>query len=149
MAAQNQLLSKLCPPSCFYLILPSLDSLKLEDTPDSPLAWIDNPFSMRELELAIHSSKKKSSPGLDRIDYNIIRSIPSDLLTILLSIYNDLYAQGLFPESWRSSLLIFVPKSDGKSVRPIALLSCLLKVMERIIYCRFQWVVETRFLLPD
>jgi len=148
-AAQNQLLSKLCPPSCLHLTLPPLDNLKSEDSLDNPLAWIDNPFSMRELELAIHSTKKKSSPGLDRIDYNIIRSIPTDLQSTLLGIYNDLYAQGLFPESWRSSLLVFIPKSDGRSVRPIALLSCLLKVMERMIYRRFQWVVETRFLLPD
>jgi len=71
-------------------------------------------------------------------------------MTIFLNIYNDLFAYGLFPESWCSSLLIFVPKPDGKSLRPIALLSCFLKVLEEIIYRRLQWVVETRdFLLPD
>jgi len=63
-------------------------------------------------------------------------------------IYNDLYSLGLFPEPWRSSLLIFVPKSDCKGVRPIALLSCLLKVLEKI-YRRLQWTIETRFILPE
>jgi len=86
---------------------------------------------MRELESAIHSSKTRSSPGLDRIDYGIIRSIPYDLRIILLNIYNDLYSHGLFPDSWRSSLLIFIPKPDGKGVQPIALLSCFLKIFEK------------------
>jgi len=118
------------------------------DSPNSPLAWIDGPFSMREFELAIHFSRKRSSPGMDRFDYSIIRSLPPNLMTILLNIYNDLFAHRLFPESWCSSLLIFVPKPDGKGVRPIAFFSCFLKVLEKIIYRRLQWVVETRFLLP-
>jgi len=109
---------------------------------------IDNPLTFRELESAIYS-RTKSSPGLDRFDYNIIRSIPSDLLMILLDIYNDIFAQGLFPDSWKRSLIIFVPKSSGKGVRPIALLSCFLKLLEKMLYRRMQWVIETRFLLPD
>jgi len=64
---------------------------------------------MYELTSAIYSSRKRSSPGLDRFDYGIIRSIPPELLTILLSIYNDLFAYDLFPESWRVTLLTFAP----------------------------------------
>jgi len=96
--AQDLLLSKLCPPSCLHSNFPSLESLKRSDSPSSPYAWIDQPFSMRELISAIRSSRKRSAPGLDRFDYGIVRSIPSELLIILLSIYNDLYAHGLFPE---------------------------------------------------
>jgi len=54
-----------------------------------------------------------------------------------------------FPSLGVATLLIFVPKSDGKGVWPIALLSCFLKILEKMIYRRFQWAVETRFLLPD
>jgi len=104
---------------------------------------------MREFESAIYSSKKRSSPGLDRFDYNIIRSFPLELLKILLDIYNELFEQGLFPDSWNFSLVIFVPKPGGKGVRPIALLSCFLKLLEKMIYRRLQWAVETRFLVPD
>jgi len=104
---------------------------------------------MRKLESAIYSSKKKSSPNLDSFDYNIIRYIPSDLLTILLGIYNDLHAQGIFPNSWNLSLIIFVPKSSRKDVRPIALFSCILKLFERKLYRSMQWAVETRFLLSN
>jgi len=123
------LLSKLCPSSCLHSNFPSLESLKLSDSSSSPFAWIDQPVSMCELTSTIHSSRKKSSPGLDRFDYGII--------TILLSIYNDLFACDLFSESWRATLLTFVPKSDGKGVRSIALLSCFLKILEKMVYRRF------------
>jgi len=136
-------MSKLCPPSSLHLDLSALVNRAPQISQNVPhLAWIDDPFSALELDLAVFSSKRKSSPGLDRIDYGIIRSLPSELMIKLLNIYNDLYSQGLFPESWRSSLLIFIPKSDGKGFRPIALLSCLLKVFEKMIYRRFQWAIE-------
>jgi len=138
------------PPSCLY----HNDDLSSETSTISDLAnesftLIDSPFTFRELESAIHSSRTKSSPGLDRFDYSIICSIPSDLLLILLDIYNELYAQGLFPDSWNVSLITFVPKPGGRGVRPIALLSCFLKLLEKMLYRRMQWIVETRFLLPD
>jgi len=147
--SQNALLSKLCPPSCLHLFFSPLEELKISDSPTSPFAWLDDPFTKVELEVSIDSSKNRSSPGLDRIDYAIIRALPPDLRLVLLDILNELYCQGHFPNSWRASALILIPKSDNKGVRPIALLSCLLKVLERMIYRRLQWAVETHFLLPE
>jgi len=139
----------LCPPSCLQPTFPSSERLESADSPHSPFVWIDDPFSVRELESAIHSSNTRSSPGMDQIDCGIIRSMPCDLRIILLNIYNDLYAYGLFPDSWRSSVLTFIFKPYGRGMRPIALLSCFLKILERVIYRRFQWAIETRFLLPN
>jgi len=147
--SQSLLLSKLCPPSCLHISFPPLEELKLLDSPTSPSAWMDDPFSLAELDASINSSKRKSSPGLDRIDYAIIRVLPPDLRAILLEIFNDLYSRGCFPPSWRSSVLTLVPKPDGKGVRPIALLPCLLKVLERMVYRRLQWTAESRFFLPE
>jgi len=45
-------------------------------------------------------------------------------------------------------LVILVPKASGSGLRPIALLSCFLKLMERIIYHRLMWVIESNFFLP-
>jgi len=148
-ASQNVLLSKLCPPSCLHLCSLPLHILKSQDSPQSPYSWMDDPFTSSEFESAIKVSKRNSSPGLDRLDYSILRALPSDFCNFLLSVYNDLFSLGLFPASWKNSLLIFLPKSDGRGVRPIALLSCLLKLLERLVYRRLQWAVETRFILPE
>jgi len=90
---QDQLLSKLCPPSCLHLnSSSSVNCAPQVSRSDSPLARIDDPFTALKLDLAVFSSKRKSSPGLDRFDYGIIRFLPSDLLAKLLNIYNDLYS---------------------------------------------------------
>jgi len=143
----------LCSPSCLHQCSLSLDILKHQDSPSSPYFWMNNSFSPQEFESAIDSSKRKSSPGLDRIDYSIIRSLPLVFPQVsrefLLKIYNDIFSQGLFPTLWKDSLLILLPKADGKSVRLIALLSCLLKIFERLVYHRLQWAVESRFIFPE
>jgi len=86
--SQNLLLSKLCPPSCLHSFFPPLDELNSLDSSTSPFIWIDDPFTITELDASIDSSKRKSSPGLDRIDYAIIRVLSPDLRTILLDIFN-------------------------------------------------------------
>jgi len=140
LQSQNSLLNKLCPPSCLRHVMHScsipLHILKAQDSPDSPLSWLDDSFTLHELESAIHSSKRYSSPGLDKVDYSILRALPSNFRNSLLSIYNDLFSRGLFPDSWRKSLLVFLPKSGEKGVRPISLLSCFLKLLERLMYRR-------------
>jgi len=59
--------------------------------------------------------KKKTAFDLDQIDYFIIQVISSDLRKILLSIYNDIFAQSLFFHSWRASI-VFISKADSKGL---------------------------------
>jgi len=132
--SQNTLLNKLCPPSCLHLCSLPLHILNSQDSLQSLFSWMDDSFILHELESAINFSKRNSSPGLDRVDYSILRALPSDFHNFLLFIYIDLFSQGLFPASWKKSFLIFLPKSDGKGVCPIALL----KLNERLVYRRLQ-----------
>jgi len=84
--SQDLLLQKLCPPSCLHKFFSPLRPLKALDSSDSPFSWMDNPFSLRELEAAIDFSKKKSFLGLDRIDYAILRALLLDFRKIFLDI---------------------------------------------------------------
>jgi len=148
--AKELALNKLCPPSCLHLPYPSLETLTREDRQfPSQHGWMDDPFSLQELDMSIASCRLKSSPGLDRFDYRIISSLPLDLKTLLLDIFNEMFANGLFPDSWRDSLVIFVPKPNGNGLRPIALTSCFLKIFEKMICRRLTWLAETQFLLPE
>jgi len=139
---QDLMLNKLCPPSCLHCPFSPLEHLIQEDLSSlSPHVWLDNPFSQVELDLAI-DCENNSSPGLDQLDYRVIRALPPLMRSTLLNIYNEIYAGGFFPDSWRDFLVIFVPK-------PTALMSCLLKLLEKMIYRRFSWFMETQFLLPE
>jgi len=92
---------------------------------------MDGQFTINELlKTAIASSKKIFSLGLDRIDYAIIRSFPICIHRVLLSIFNEMFDQGLFPQDWRTYLVIFVPKLNCYGFCPMSLMSCLLKIFK-------------------
>jgi len=147
---QDSIINRLCPPSCFHSPSQSFEEMKTTDqSSDSSFLWMDNPFSISELETAIASSRRNSAPGLDRIDYAIIRFFPSYVLFILLRIFNEIFDSGLFPHVWRRSLVTFVPKANDKGLRPISLMPCLFKIFERMIYRRLQWTAESHFIFPE
>lgn len=108
---------------------------------------MDNPYSMKELINAIQSSKKRSAPGLDQINNQILSILPADYLNILLKIFNNLMNSNVIPDSWRQALVIFIPK-PGYSMGPIALMSSILKTFEKMLYRRLRWFIETQFIIP-
>jgi len=82
--SQNNLLHKLCPPLCLHLCSIPIHILKAQDSPESPLSWLDDPFTLHELDSAINFSKINSSPGLDRVNYSILCALPLDFRSYLL-----------------------------------------------------------------
>lgn len=103
---------------------------------------------MEELNFAIEQSKIKSSPGLDKIDYRIIKKFSPLGRHTLLEIYNKILEKGQTPLDWSKYLMFFIPKNDKSKLRPISLASCLCKVMERMIANRLNWWLEYYNLFP-
>lgn len=111
--------------------------------------FLDQPFLLEELEVAIDKGNTNSSPGIDGIDYQIIKRFPEKLRRLLLALYNEIFLTGTFPNEWREHLVYFIPKNDGKKVRPISLASCLLKTLERMLNLRLCWWLEHHQKLPN
>ena len=81
------------------------------------------------------------------IIYQMLKNLPSEVLNTLLSILNDIWLTGNFPSGWRQSYVVPIPKpgkdaSDPTNYRPIALTSCVCKVMERMVNNRLVWYLE-------
>ena len=60
---------------------------------------------------------------------------------------NDLWQSQDFPDGWREATVIPIPKpgkdrTDPNNYRPIALTSCLCKIMERMINHRLTWFLQ-------
>lgn len=120
-------IKNICPPSC------SPPNIIIPDSSDSSLnelAWMDSPFSISEFTMVLDSARAGSSPGLDRIDFKLLRAPSLPLRELLLRILNNLFVEGSFPEAWLHSLVHLIPKSQSKGVRPIALTSCVLKTLD-------------------
>ena len=108
-------------------------------------------FSLRELKEAL-SSTEVTAPGEDTILYQMLKHLPESSKSFLLKIINKIWETGILPESWKLSLIIPVikPNKDplqATSYRPIALTSCVCKLVEKMINTRLVWYLETEGLL--
>ena len=97
----------------------------------------NKPFRLRDLRRSIMKAKPRA-PGPDGIHNNLLKHLPEDTLEILKEILNKIWISADFPQQWRAATVIPIPKlnkdhTDPLSYRPIALASCLCKVLERMI----------------
>ena len=81
------------------------------------------------------------------LSWNLLKHLPEDTLKILKEILNKIWISADFPQQWRAATVIPIPKpnkdhTDPLSYRPIALTSCLCKVLERMINTRLIWYLE-------
>lgn len=98
-------------------------------------ASLEVDFSFVEFELALQHAKGKT-PGKDRISYPMPRNLPRSSKDSLLSLYNRILNTGTYPHSWISPTILPIPKSNKplentNSYRPISLISCLSKTLEK------------------
>ena len=106
----------------------------------------NQPFTEIEFQNALSSTKEKS-PGLDKISYAMIKNAHTSLQKALLSIYNRIFAENVFPVQWKTAAVIPIPKANKDNsiptnYRPISLTSCLCKLMEKMINLRLSWFLE-------
>ena len=113
-------------------------------------------FSIHELNCAIRQLKKKKkkkkrkkreSPSEGRHFQWDDCHLGSEAKQRLLDIYNQSWKTGTFPTSWKQAIIIHILKKGkdrhSKTIyRPISLLSCLGKTMERIVNRRLQYHLE-------
>lgn len=105
-----------------------------------------------EVTSIVRSFRNKKSPGDDNIPNVVIKHLPERALTILVVIINSILTLGYFPNFWKLSKVIPIPKpgkppDDINNTRPISLLSGLSKIVEIVILNRLNAYIEN--LLPD
>ncbi|XP_055584695.1 uncharacterized protein LOC129737559 [Uranotaenia lowii] len=108
-------------------------------------------FSFDELEAALRKVKGLSA-GPDDIGYPFLKNLSLTGKTTLLHIFNKIWINGTFPNCWKLGLVIPIvkPKQDPlllDSYRPITLLACTGKIMERMVNRRLHAILEGQSLL--
>ena len=110
-------------------------------------------LSMNELKDAFFSLKINKSPGYDDISFNVVKKCFSSLCEPMKYMFNLSIEKGIFPDDLKIAKVTPIYKADDKSdlsnYRPISVLSCFSKILERIMYNRlYQYLTENKILYP-
>lgn len=109
-------------------------------------------LTFTELEIAIDSLKLTSTAGPDLIHNQMLSKLSKEAKQNLLTYFNFIWTKQAFPDEWRTSEVIPIPKpgkpsSKPENLRPISLTSCLCKLMEKIVSKRLEWFLEKNNLI--
>nr|KAG5707272.1 hypothetical protein BaRGS_000046 [Batillaria attramentaria] len=109
-------------------------------------------LSLAELNDAIRRLKTKKAPGKDGICNEMIKHLGPAARRKLLELFNQSWKTGIFPSAWKEATIIPIRKKEKDpakktSYRPISLLSCLSKTLERMINKRLMWHLESNNLI--
>ena len=131
------------PPDMNQIISSSLKT----STRDS----YNSPISRHELDNAIKMIKM-TSPGEDELHNIFFRHLPEAILQEIFQLFFESFETGYIPCQWKSGIILPIqkptkPPENVSSYRPICLLPCLGKLMERIIQRRLNWFVEENELM--
>lgn len=107
--------------------------------------------TLDEVQTALLSIKSQAV-GTDGIGVSMLCRCCPHILPYILHIVNSCIETSIFPDIWKSSFLLPVPKvpapSELKDLRPISILPTLSKVLEKVLESQIREHIETYRLLP-
>ena len=115
---------------------------------------IRKPLTLLELESNMKELDESKAEGNDGITNAMIKNLPDNAKLKLMEIYNNILLSGCVPEDWKAGEVILVlkknPPSDIENYRPITLISCISKLLTKIMAKRISAAVESsRILGPE
>ncbi|KAG4262420.1 zinc knuckle [Fusarium proliferatum] len=117
--------------------------------------FIEKHLTDKDIEILIRKLHNRKAPGHDLICIEQLKTAYKELAPLIARLFNALLKLGTFPAEFKTAVTAILPKS-GKdrydavnSWRPIALLSVLGKLYERILAERLKKFVMDYDLLPE
>ena len=107
------------------------------------------PVRQQEVELAIKQMKAGKAAGVDGIYPDMIKHLGPRATDWLASSFANIIDTSQFPNTWKEAKILAIlkpgkPPNEPSSYRPISLLCCFFKLLERIILTRIQ-----RYINPN
>ena len=110
-------------------------------------------MTINELKDAFFSLQTNKSPGDDGIGFNVVKNCFGPVSTPLLNIFNLSLEKGIFPDELKIARVTPIYKTgdenDFGNYRPISVLPCFSKMLERIMYKRlYNHLSQNHMLYP-
>lgn len=110
-------------------------------------------FTNSELKIGIQMLRN-TSPGIDGIENLFLKNLPLKYMEYILQLFNESWQLESLPDQWKVALTVPIcklgkPSSQLSSYRPISMLSCVGKLLERLVKTRLEWYIERNLLLSS
>ena len=125
-------------------LFPRADKRQTEEEEPNKM---DKPFRAEEVTEAARRTGCKKAPGPDGIAPEIIKAIAEAEPEEVAQAFTEIVESGEYPADWKEARLVLLPKiKDGKEAgyRPLCLLDCGGKMLERLITTRLQEEIEQK-----
>ena len=116
--------------------------------------YLNSDMKYEEFLEALKSfSSNKSAVGIDGISYQMLIHLPAKVKSLLFSLFQKIWNNGVLPSAWKKSIVVPILK-QGKSrtsvdsYRPISLTSNCGKFFEKIILNRLLFHCEKYNIIP-
>ena len=124
----------------------------LQSKPRADEEHLATGFAMAELQEGLDGLKLRKSPGKDGVTNEMLKNLGRGAKETLLKVINVSWKTGKTPAAWKEAIMVPIlkpgkDKLDPASYRPISLLSCIGKLMERMVNRRLCWHLESKELL--
>uniref|UniRef100_A0A8W8LUB3 WSC domain-containing protein n=1 Tax=Magallana gigas TaxID=29159 RepID=A0A8W8LUB3_MAGGI len=113
------------------------------------------PITTDDLSPVVNNLKRRKSPGPDRITYEHIIFGGKKVPRCIVKLLNAIILHGKIPPIWKQGLIVPLYKGGDKqktstnSYRPVALLSCFLKIFENVLNSRISKYVLDSQCFPN
>ena len=119
------------------------------DKHDGVITHLEPDILECKVKWALGSITMNKASGGDGIPYELFHILKYDAVKVLYSIFQQIWKTQQWPEDWKRSVFIPVPKKGNakecSNYRTIALISHACKVMLRILKARLQQYVQAGF----
>ena len=124
-----------------------------EDATEIKIDQLDRDFCIAEIEKAISCLKRQKSGGVDLLIPEIFIESNTILSPILCRLFNFMYNNAVYPDSWTRGIIVPVPKkgiiNDINNCRGITLTSIFSKIFSILLDNRLRNWSEENNLLSD
>ncbi|PZC86734.1 hypothetical protein B5X24_HaOG206296 [Helicoverpa armigera] len=112
-----------------------------------------NPTDEQEIADIIRNLKIDSTPGPDQLTVHLLSKCLNSFIKPITHIFNLSLETGVFPDSWKTASVTPIyktgPKEDPRNYRPIALLSIVSKILEKIVNKRLIDYLDKNHIISD
>ena len=127
--------------------------LQHDDPPPRPTRTF-LPITRKEAQSCLDGTANQSAPGESGISWEILKMAWPTIADHFVALANACVTTGHHPNEWRRALVVVIPKpgkedySAAKSYRPISLIECLSKLLEKVMSKRFLFDIDKFALIP-